>query len=222
MSENITKEFTFDAPEGPYVVEGAGTRQITTTYKGADTIWVYVDVDTGKNPMFVSEGDMPDPTDTWRQRSVLLDANNDNHILLMELLSSSRGHTDWEEYTTYHNEAGDIEGAPEYVFTDIDLVNPPSFRYYDQDETHIDENGVITYAYKQPEDMDVFRQNYIIGVAMRIQATQEMLKDPVIIETPAALARCNRHIAVLTYLKDVLLESSIDPRTLDCPDLHEV
>lgn len=222
MSEKIIKEFTFDAPDTTYIIEGAGTRQITTTYKGVDTIWAYVDVNTGKNPIFVSEGDLPDPTDTWRHRSVLLSANNENHILLMDLLSSCRGHSKNEEFTETFNEPGDIEGAPEYVFEDTDLIEPPANVYYDINETHIDENGVITYKYLDPEDLVTFRKNLIQAVENVILSTEEKLKDPVVMETPAAVDRCNRHIAILTYLKDVLLVSSIDPRRLVLPLIHQI
>jgi len=221
MSEKITKEFAFAAPDTDYVVEGAGEREITSTYKGADTIWAYVDVNTGKEPQFVSEGDLPDPTTTWRHRSVLLSADNPNHILLMDLLSNSRGHTNTDEYTIELNSAGDIEGAPNFVFTHSDLVEPEASRYYDLDETHVDENGVVTYQYFDPKDLEFDINEVEFMLEQEILKTEERKKDPVVIETPGAIERCDRHVAVLTYAKDVLLQT-VKPWKIVFPGIHEV
>lgn len=221
MSEKITKEFTFTAPDTDYVVDGAGERQITTTYRGSDKIWAYVDVNTGKEPQFVSEGDLPDPTTTWRHRSVLLSADNPNHILLMDLLSNSKGHSKTEEHTIELNSAGDIEGAPNFVYKHTDLVEPEASRYYDLLETHVDENGVVTYQYFPPKDLEFDKATVDFMFLQEILKTEERKKDPVILETPGAIERCDRHIAVLTYARDVLLETE-KPWKIAVPGIHEV
>lgn len=221
MSEKIIKEFTFTAPTADYVTEGSAERQITTEYKGADSIWIYVDVETGKNPQFVSEGDLPDPTDTWRHRSVLLDANNSNHVLLMDLLSGSKGHLNNEEYSEQLNEAGDITEAPDFIFKYSELKEPSAVRYYDLEETHVDNNGIVTYAYQTPVDIESYKSWLQSIIFQKIIDTEEKLKDPVVIETPAAVNRCNRYIAILNYAKDVLLENT-QPWKIIVPDLHQV
>lgn len=221
MSKKITKKFTFTAPDADYVVDGATERKITSTYKGLSCIWVYVDVNTGKSPQFVSDGDLPDPTTTWRHRSVLLNADNPNHILLMDLLSSSKGHTNNKEYTIELNSAGDIKDAPEFIFRHSDLEEPPANRYYDLDKTHIDEKGVVTYEYLDNKDEEFHLDNIEFMIEQEILKTEEKKKDPVVIETPKAIERCNRHIAVLQYAKDVLLKT-VKPWKIAIPGIHEV
>lgn len=218
--------FSYDAPASHWYDADAAIRQINSKYKGAETVWVYVDVDTGKNPQFVSEGDLPDPTTTWRQRSVLLNANNPNHILLMDLLTWSKGHTlvytDDDCITENVTTAGDIEGAPDFVFQYTDLAEPPAIRYYRVAETHIDESGVVTYEWDTEEKVN--RQAvYNSAFGLRNQ-TENMMKDPVVISVPAALAQCQRHIAVLNYAMENLLheESTIPAYKVILPLVHEV
>jgi hypothetical protein len=221
MSENITKEFVFTAPNDDFNVEGTTYREISTTYRGADTIWIYVDINTGKNPQFMSEGDLPDPTNTWRHRSVLLTADNPNHVLLMDLLSTSRGHTNNTEYNEQLNQIGDISGAPNYMFSFSDFEEPSAVRYYDIKETHVDENGVVTYAYFPPIDLDRYKEFIKSIIFNKIQQTEEKLKDPVVLEIPSAIDRCNRYISILKYADEILLETT-KPWKVIVPDIHEV
>lgn len=206
MSEKIIKEFTFDAPVESYSIENSMLRKITSTYKGLSKIWVYVDVNTGKSPQFVSDGDLPDPTTTWQHRSVLLDSNNPNHVLLMDLLSTSRGHSKTEETTEQLNTPGEIVGATEFVFYYTDLEEPPANRYYNLDEIHVDENGKVTYKL---DNFDVTPIKWGLTNTLNYEISNAELKlkdDPVVVESSAAVARLNRYIAVLTFARDTLLE----------------
>jgi hypothetical protein len=92
------------------------------------------------------------------------------------------------------------------VFSYTDLVEPPAHRYYNLDETYIDETGSITYAFNNI-DTPHFKWGLINTLNHEISNTELKLKDdPVIIESPAAVARLTRYIAVLTFAKDTLLE----------------
>lgn len=215
----MIKQFTYQAPRKFREGDQSDLIDIISSYKGSESIWIYVEKDTGKNPTFVSEGDLPDPTTTEKLRSVKLSADNDNHILLMDLLSTSRGHNQTEEITETIIAKGDIAGAPNFQMSFTDLKYHPASEYYDLSETHVSETGVVTY--KLMPNFDITWEGVIDGINFMLSQSEEKTRDPLVLETPAALARYQRHIAVLTHIKDNIA-NTVCPLKVPVPMPHEV
>ncbi len=219
MSEKITKEFSFEAPIENYHFESSDKKTINSTYRGASDIWIYVDQETGLNPQFVSEGDLPDPTDTWRHRSVKLDSNNTNHILLMDLLAGSTAHQS-NEVTEYFNQPGDVPLNPEYVFSYTDLENPSASDTFDVKRTRIDENNVVHYEWHQSHP-GLTKNDLLELVRVHKLRTEELLRDPLISTNVSAKAMYEKFIAILDYVNDNLVDR-IDPWKISIPLVHEL
>jgi hypothetical protein len=219
MSEKITKSFTFQAPKKMYDLESNDMKTVTSTYKGAADIWIYVDADTGLNPQFMSEGDLPDPTCTEKYRSMLLSADNDNHIILMDMLKGSTGHNS-EEIIEYFNEAGDVSLNPNLVFSNKMLVDSSAFETFDIKKTKIDENNIVYYHYRTSEE-HYNKEEFLEIVRVFKLRTEEYLRDPLISTNPAAKAVYEKFIAILDYINDDLIER-VEPWKIAIPQLHEL
>lgn len=216
MSEKITKEFTFEAPEKMYDLSSGKTRTISSTYRGASEIWIYVDLDTGLNPQFVSEGDLQDPTTTWRHRSILLSAENPNHILLMDLLKNSTGH-ETEELVENLTSPGDVPLNPNLVFSYRYPKHPSASEVFDLSKTRIDENKVIHYEWSGPKGMT--KEEFLETIRVHKLRTEETLRDPLVISNPNAKNMYTKFLAVLDYIKDDLLER-VEPWKIPIPLIH--
>jgi len=215
----MIKEYTFKAPRKYREGSQEDLVDITTAYKGAESIWIYVDKQTGKNPTFVSEGDLPDPTTTERLRSFKLFADNPNHIMLMDMLTYSKGHTQLDEEIENIIKKGDIPEAPDFELNYVDLKYHSARDYYDRSETHVEEDGTITYVLRP--NFSILWEPIIGTIDMMISQSIEKTKDPLVLEVPKALARYQRHIAILTYIKNNLA-NNICPLKVPLPGAHEV
>ena len=219
MSEKITKPFSFQAPKKMYDLESNEKRTITSTYKGAADIWIYVDAKTGLNPQFMSEGDLPDPTCTEKYRSVWLSADNENHIVLMDVLKGSTGH-EHEEITEYFNEPGDVPLNPNFVFSHTMFTNPSAFETFDRAKIRIDEDNVVYYeGYRGAEGLT--KEEMLELVRVFKLRTEEYLRDPVVFTNSGAKETYEKFIAILDYIKDDLIER-VEPWKIAIPQLHEI
>lgn len=198
----MQKSFKFLAPLEYLSTSKEQTKEVTSTYKGAETIWIYVDKDTGKNPQFVSEGDLPDPTDTETRRSVLLDANNENHILLMDILANSRGHTHEDGWVTeYLNEEGDIPDNPTYRFEYTTYATHDAVHTYDYNSIIVDENNVVScLEFCNPPSTDWNPAK--IRLESDIVAFTERLNDPMIASFPEVKSKFQQYISLLKFILD--------------------
>ena len=218
MREKIIKNFTFESPLKMYDVESKSTRLINSTYRGAKEIWVYVDVETGLNPFFVSEGDLPDPTTTWKHRSILLNSENQNHIILMDMLKNSTGHES-EEITEYFNKAGDVSLNPNFVFSYTMPKNPSSSETFDILKTKIDENNIVHYHWKSA--IGLSKDELLEIVRVHKLKSEEILRDPIIYGNIHTKESYTKFIALLDYITTDLI-NRIEPWKISIPLIHEL
>lgn len=215
----MTTPFTFKAPRKFREGDQSDLIDITTSYKGAETIWVQLDKSTRKSPSFASEGDLPDPGEHERFTWVLLSADNPNHIMLMDMLSNSRGHDTSDEITETVIAKGTIPEAPNFELTYTDLRYHSAYDYYDLEETHVSESGVVTY--KLRPNIDTSWDQIMPGIRLMLEESRQKTKDPIVLEIPAALARYQRHIAVINYIIDNFADK-INPYKVVIPFANEV
>lgn len=219
MSKKITKQFSFDAPEKNNDFKSNAKKTVNSVYRGASDIWIYVDTNTGLNPQFVSTGDLPDPTNTWRHRSVLLDAENSNHILLMDLLSGSTAHES-VEITEIFNQPGDVSLNPQVVFSYTSKEHPSAIEVFDIANTRVDEKGVVHYEWKKTAD-GLTKEDLLETIRVHKLKTEELLRDPIIFANLSAKETYEKFIAILDYIKDDLIER-VEPWKIAIPQLHEI
>lgn len=218
MSKKITTQFSFEAPEKEFEIESNITKTVASSYRGAETIWIYVDVDTGLNPQFVSEGDLPDPTTTDRHRSILLDSTDATHVILMDLLSGSRAHES-QEVVEYFNQAGDVPLNPNFIFSHVSTAHPCTCEVFDVTKTRIDNDNVIHFAWKSAQGLT--KEELLEMIRVHKLRTEELLRDPAIFTNQAASDMYTRFIAVLDYIKNDLIER-VEPWKIAVPQVHEL
>lgn len=200
---------------------GAELKEVESLYKGAETVWIYVDKDTGRNPQFVSEGDLEDPTDTETRRSVLLSANNPNQIILMDILAGSRAHPHTSGWFTENlNNEGDVPNNPTWVFKYTTYVDHDTVHTYERSGIVVDEAGVVSYtAWKEP-----FLNSWEhaeLRLKMDILDCENQLKDPVVMEIPSMKARYERYISLLKYIQENFV-NKIPVWKVEIPLIHQV
>jgi hypothetical protein len=213
----MVKSFSFEAPKEYLNTSGSDLKIIETEYNGADTVWIYVDKDTGRNPCFVSIGDLPSPGDTPAKRAILLDSDNPNHIILMDMLKNSTGHICNDEFTEYLNMEGDIPEAPTFRYSYTTRIHQNTLHTYELKESVVDENNHVTYQWKSPH---VTWKEFLIGLEQNIIQAELKLKDPIIIDIPAAVSRYQRYIAILKYARDNFAD--VGPWKIGIPGVHEI
>lgn len=202
MANKIEKPFTFMAPKEYLDTSGTDLKEIQSVYKGADTIWITVDADTGKNPEFSSEGDLDPLPDVGNRIHILLSAENPNHIILMDVLAGSRGHPHNEGWITETlNEPGDVPDNPEWVFTYKTYADHDASHAYEKSEITVTRDGLVSYP--------VWKQPFITSweyaserIKMDISYCEDKLKDPLVMEIPSLKGRYTRYKSLLKYIQD--------------------
>jgi hypothetical protein len=215
----MEKEFKYKSPRIIYDIESSDLVDITSLYRGLETIWIYVDATTRKNPQFVSDGELPKPDDHKQLTAIKLDAHNENHIILMDMLKNSTAHPHTEEVTIYLNELGDIPGAPEYQFSHTYSKYLKSVVTYDTENTYIDNENVVHYSYRGFNGGTWYDRE--VSINLLIGEITEKLKDPLVLEIPAAKVRYERYLAVITYMKENLMHK-VHPWLVTTPAPSEV
>lgn len=195
----MIKEFTYNAPKEYLDTSGTDLKEVTTTYHGAETIWVFVDKETRGNVRFVSDGDLPEPTPINNDCAVKLSSDNPNHIILMDMLSSSNGHSHTQQIDEELNQVGDIKGAEDFVFVYTRPEHHDTFHTYELKDTTVSESGVVTYQWKAPHITWEVSERI---VTLRLAESMDKLKDPVVSVSPEATKKYQRHIALLEYIRD--------------------
>ncbi len=210
--------FTYYAPFELYGNDDE-LREISSTYRGAESIWIYVNQDDGRNPQYMSEGDLPAPQNTDKYRAVLLQASNPNHVVLMDVLANSKGHNHLEMTTEYLNELGDIPEAPDFQFSHTMYKYPSASMTYELTESMVTEDDEVIMFFKQNTlSWDMLNMN----LYNLITEAEDKLEDPMVLDIPAIKDRYTRYIAILKYVLVELQEENVSPFKINIPQINKV
>lgn len=134
------REFTYKAPVEYLDTSGENLKDITSVYNGPDKFKIYVSRETQKWAGTEFEYDEEDRSDD-KNFQVLLDFDNTNHQALMALLTNHEEHDEC-------NEAEIVDEKYNMIYWGPTCHNV--MHTYEFDEITINEQGEVTYSWKQP------------------------------------------------------------------------
>lgn len=225
------KEFTFRAPVKYLDTTGTDLKTITTQYGGADTIWVQIDAKTQKVVTFAGEGTLPKPQDTDEFYYLLLDQDNDNQVILMDMLSTSRAHIEGPTIDeVLHTFTFDDNTT--FVLKYPRWTNENTIHTYEFDEITVTPEGVVTYPWKKPHitlDQLKVAVDSSIAIAieqiLKLQVPEILAKyktNPVLLQQLDKQRKYKNQLEILDYIKDNLLDGSVGPWKLHLPGIEEL
>jgi len=188
------------------VVDENGKFSIEEIPQFVDGVWTVIDKTELPDDMNIPETD---------DRYVLLDANNDNHVPLMQMIAG--------EEIKLKDEIV-VETIGTYTHTDgstfvlkcedpNDSIDPTSI--IDEEATIISSDNTVNYAYAFTS---VNNDILIDAIDSNIQTSNE---KKMAAETSAIKQLWSKHIAVLNWIKDDII-GSVDPSKVVIPNVVDV